>query len=289
MPSTPEVFQLKRSSNVLYDNKRFAEAAVSISHANEADLRARLPTMPMDAYIDSIPQSLLLLDTVYSKFFLLTTDQSTDRFPITVLKPDRLVRQLIWFLTRELDPGGNTKRKAADWKLVGPRLRNLLRVVHSISPMIKRQLKLEKSEIEKALEGLGLHGLVNFGDRNLIEIGEAVKHELCDHYHRIKALCQQVEKLLQNDCCSVNGGGTGGKDGASFTYSINDPKGPIPSQSSHQRLMNLRLSEIKNRLQRNEYVSHFFEVFEQFFENCNIQKNFQFLSEVHNIHKNFSR
>lgn len=240
-----DVFLVKRSSNVLYDNKRFAELALTVSRADEEELLRQLQSsnFNVDSFIDCIPQSLLLLDTIYSKFFLFAGER--EQFPAQTLRADRLVRQLIWFLAKELDPGCGNGRKTAEWswKLVAPRLRNLLRVVDCVSPELRRRLSAEKVEISRALEGLGLHGLVNFGDRNLIEIGEAVKQELSDHYHRVKAFAVQVCKLLQSEL-------------SASTYSINDLRGPVPSQSSHQRLMNFRLSEIKIRLARNERVSN---------------------------------
>lgn len=125
-----------------------------------------------------------------------------------------------------------------DWKLMKPRIKNLLRIIFAYHPQMLANLKDEQKQLFSSLESLGLHGMINFGDRALIDVREAVRQELLDHQYRVKAYCQNAEKVIQ----------TYAKEEAMHcVYSLNGFQGPAPTISSHQRLMSLRLSEIKSK------------------------------------------
>lgn len=237
---------LQKKQCTLYEQRKLADALLYFTRITIDDLRQHLQnTKPIDSYIDSIPYSLLLLETIYSKFYLYDKHD----FPINILKPEKLLRQLIFYFAKESDNVKQQSQKVIsncmlDWKTVEPRAKNLLRTICDCCPSILNVLKAEKRRLDASLEGLGLHGLVNFGDRTLIEITEAIKQELSDHQHRVKVFFQKVEKTAQKLP----------KTETHCLYSINGHRGPIPTKSSHQRLMNLRLSDIKCRLQRNEHL-----------------------------------
>lgn len=239
---------LQKKQCTLYEQRKLADTLMYFTRITIDELRQHLQNKSIDGYIDSIPYSLLLLETIYSKFYLYDKHE----FPTSILKPERLLRQLVVYFAKEC---GDVKKQSPkigsastgvllDFKTVKPRAKNLMRTICDCCPSVLNSFKSEKHRLDAALEGLGLHGLVNFGDRTLIDVTEAVKQELADHQHRIKAFLQKVEKIVQKLP----------KEQIHCLYSINGFRGPVPSKSSHQRLMNLKVSDIKCRLQRNEHL-----------------------------------
>lgn len=145
-------------------------------------------------------------------------------------------------------------------------MRTLLRMVDAVAPLATLALQRDRDKLLGAIEGLGLHGLVNCGQNKLIEVTDAVRMELATHIGQLKLTAGAMDKALARDPKAGppllplphmgllrRGWVLVGKDHLTlFLYSINGMgKTPAPSQSSHQRLMKLRVSDVRLRLQRN--------------------------------------
>lgn len=68
-------------------------------NSNNDEIKQHLKLNPVEVLINSLPHSLIVLDTIYSRFSICSSEQ----FPSSLLKPDKLVRQLVWWFTKDSD------------------------------------------------------------------------------------------------------------------------------------------------------------------------------------------
>lgn len=78
---------------ILYENLQYREAANFINRLNYSTFRAILNELPIDVFVESIPNSLPILEALYSKVFLSTTDGLTVSFKF--LHPENVIMQMI--------------------------------------------------------------------------------------------------------------------------------------------------------------------------------------------------
>lgn len=201
---------------LLYENAQYREAANFVNRLSHGTFKAILPQLPIDVFIEAMPHSVSILEALYAKVFL-----SSD-CGVKILRPEGVLMQLV-----KLFSGGSADRWLAS-------SRKLLKVIVLSEPKLKKALQLRRRALDKAVEGLGQHGLVGTSDETLTNLHDALKVEfqrLADTY---KTALQKLEELSLS----------GRRDGVS--------KGPAPVQASHQRQLSLRQSDIQERLIKNK-------------------------------------
>jgi len=99
-------------------------------------------------------------------------------------------------------------------------------------------LQQRRRALDKALEGLGQHGLVGTSDETLTNLHDALKVEFTRVVEAYRGALLKMEQLSL--------AGQAGSGGVGVT------KGPAPVQASHQRQLALRQTEIQERLIKNK-------------------------------------
>ena len=105
-------------------------------------------------------------------------------------------------------------------------------------PSLKKQLYSKKRALDRAIEGMGHHGLVGTSDDTLMNLHEALKLEFERVIQQYKTAVHKLEDLAL------------AKNKEPVTRSLS--QGPAPTNSSHQRLLSLRQDEIQERLIKNK-------------------------------------
>lgn len=200
---------------LLYENAQYREAANFINRLSHGTFKTILGQLPIDLFIEAMPHSVSILEALYAKVFL-----SSD-CGIKVLRPDCVLMQLVKLFAG----AGNAERWLGS-------ARKLLKVIVLSEPKLKKALQVKRRSLDKAVEGLGQHGLVGTTDESLTNLHDALKVEFQRLVDTYKTALQKLEELSLS----------GKKDG----------KANAPVQASHQRQLSLRQSDIQERLIKNK-------------------------------------
>ena len=217
---------------MLFENHKYEHCAILINRLSHVTLKTIIPELPMDILIDAIPQSLIILECVYSKLFI----QDSENFPVEHVHPHLVVHSLVRLLGKTEDP-------STIWQInheqIQPLCKNLLRIIAYIDPKLTRTLQKQKYALIISLEGLARHGLVDTSEQNLINLHDALKIEFDKMVHQYRNALQRLEEL-----CLANR--------SPRSSSVNE--GPAPTSASHQRLMQMRETEIQDRIIKNKLL-----------------------------------
>ncbi|KAK0396336.1 hypothetical protein QR680_001676 [Steinernema hermaphroditum] len=231
----------------LIDSNSIHHLIYQIRNIESDDLGTFLKLIPpLSELTKTLPQSLPLLDLIYSKCEKLKRESGVE-FPALELCCAQLVQQVLWWLAFHHE---SNKPSASQTKIfsqhndqvsstlafpfnatVRAHLRSIFGVIGRECPSILEDAVQDKVLLEDCLESLGCHGLVNCST-GLIRIFDAVALELLRHQERVKASQQKLKELQK-------------------MKSVNEE---VPSKSSHQRQMSLTLSEVFDRLKQNESI-----------------------------------
>lgn len=203
---------------LLYENAQYREAANFINRLSHSTFKAILNQLPIDVFVEAMPHSVSILEALYAKVFL-----SSD-CAVKLLRPEGVLMQLVKLFT-----GNNTS--AERW--LGS-TRKLLKVIVLSEPKLRKALQLRRRSLDKAVEGLGQHGLVGTSDETLTNLHDALKVEFQRLVDTYKSALQKLEEMSLS----------GRRDGVN--------KGPAPVQASHQRQLSLRQADIQERLIKNK-------------------------------------
>ena len=234
---------------MLSDNKQYRESANFINRLSGSTFGVIVHDLPVDLFIESMPQSLPIIESLYAKVFL--SDGSLTRNSIQFLRPDSVVMQMVKYFAQQdgihppspasaasaSSPGANVWR----WDYCGPFMsscKKLLRVIVLSDPKIRKGLHQKRRALDKAIEGLGQHGLVGTSDENLMNLHDALQVEFRRVVQSYKIALSKLEEL---DLAHK-------KSAVGRTVS----SGPAPISASHQRLLSLKQSEIQERLIKNK-------------------------------------
>lgn len=204
---------------LLYENAQYREAANFINRLSHSTFKAILSQLPIDVFIEAMPHSVSILEALYAKVFL-----SSD-CGVKLLRPEAVLMQLVKTFT-----GNNSAER---W--LGS-TRKLLKVIVLSEPKLRKAIQLRRRSLDKAVEGLGQHGLVGTSDETLTNLHDALKVEFQRLVDTYKTALQKLEELSLS--------GSGKRDGVN--------KGPAPVQASHQRQLSLRQADIQERLIKNK-------------------------------------
>ncbi len=211
-------FAIKRIL-ILYENAQYREAANFINRLSHGTFKAILGQLPIDVFIEAMPHSVSILEALYGKVFL-----SSD-LCVKMLKPDTVLMRLVRLYS------GNTG--CVDRWLASTQ--KLLKVIVLSEPKLRKSLLVRRRALDKAVEGLGQHGLVGTGEETLTNLHDALKVEFQKLIDMYKTAVQKLDDLSLS---SRN------KDGVN--------KGPAPVQASHQRQLSLKQKDIQERLIKNK-------------------------------------
>ncbi|XP_077501898.1 uncharacterized protein LOC144112935 [Amblyomma americanum] len=229
---------------LLCERQQHREAAALLSRLAPAAFRALLAELPVELLLDQLPGSLPPLEALYARAAFL------EEPALQALKPDALLLQLVRLFALQHD----ADREGAPWLGPPPMVascKKLLKAVLKADPRARQQLRSRKQALDRALEGLGQHGLVTPAGGSAASAGEAPL------LHLGEALRGQLEALLSR--CKA--GALRLSSGAEARVSLS--RGPAPSTASHQRQLSLRRVQVQERLIRNKTLLDALEPAEQ--------------------------
>lgn len=233
---------------LLCERQQHREAAALLSRLAPAAFRALVAELPVEVLLEQLPASLPPLEALYARAAFLEEPATA----LQALKPDALVLQMVRLFAQQHDAD---RDGAAPW--LGPpqmitSCKKLLKMILQADPRARQQLRGRKQALDRALEGLGQHGLVTAAGGSAETAGEAPL------LHLGEALRGQLESLLSR--CKVGALRlSAGPEAA--RVSLN--RGPAPSTASHQRQLSLRRVQVQERLIRNKTLLDALEPAEQ--------------------------
>ncbi|XP_034193658.2 uncharacterized protein LOC117610413 isoform X1 [Osmia lignaria lignaria] len=207
----------------LYEGRQYREAASFLMKLPQYTLKATLPDIPVDLLIETLPHSLSLLEALYSRLVELNVNDAK------ILR----VEQVLWRVVHLISTSQDHFRLRI-WS-------KLLVSLARLAPNARNTLVTRKRSLERAVEGLGKHGLVpscqvnnpeNGTGSNLLPLPVAMKEELENRIEAYKLAVHKVE---------------------SFGKHARTHKADQGVQAaSHQRQLSLKYSEIQQRLIDNQ-------------------------------------
>ncbi|XP_049859153.1 uncharacterized protein LOC126353934 [Schistocerca gregaria] len=209
---------------LLYENSQFREAANFINRLSHSTFKVILTELPIDLFVESMPHSLSILEALYAKVFL---SDGLD-FSVRLLRPEAVILQM----ARVFSDGDPPAGPGAASPLVCS-CKKLLKVIVLSEPKLRKALQQRRRALDKAIEGLGQHGLVGTSDETLTNLHDALKVEFQRMVETYKGALQKLDELSL-------------ADGAAVT------RGPAPVQASHQRQLALRPQDVQDRLIKNK-------------------------------------
>ncbi|CAN8024087.1 unnamed protein product [Ixodes persulcatus] len=111
---------------------------------------------------------------------------------------------------------------------------------------MRHQLSGRKKALERALEGLGQHGLVGASGGVLVHLHDALRAELDLLLHQLKVSAQKLDALAAQ-----------GPQRVSLSH------GPAPTTASHQRQLSMRQGQVQERLIKNKTLLNALEPVDQ--------------------------
>ena len=269
---------------LLYKKGDHREAAGFIRRLSYATFRQLVEDLPMEGFVEAMPQSLPILEAVYGKLFL--GGNSNRQFSANVVSnltnkysPENVVWQIVKFFASQEEPNSGhsvttltTKpnKNSARWEMCGPWVstcKRLLSVLLSADPRIKRIVSERRKALTKAIEGLGQHGLIGTSDESLLHLHDALRIQFdlvsksyADALNKLEQLCllsndkpaskAQINSLIHNlnDKLGIGQKSSSPSGQSSSSQLLKSP----PVAQSHQRQLSLKAHEIQERLIKNK-------------------------------------
>ncbi|XP_043514242.1 uncharacterized protein LOC122530909 [Frieseomelitta varia] len=203
----------------LYEGRQYREAAAFLVKLPRYTLKATLPDIPLDLLIETLPHSLSLLEALYTRLLELNVNDAK------VLRMEHVLWKVVHLISISQD-----HFRLRIWC-------KLLASLDKLAPNARGMLAARKRALERAVEGLGKHGLVasnmeNGGASNLLPLPVALREQL---ENRIEAYKLAVHKI------------------ESFGKHARTHRADQGVQAaSHQRQLSLKYSEIQQRLIDNQ-------------------------------------
>ncbi|XP_077292427.1 uncharacterized protein LOC143915593 [Arctopsyche grandis] len=191
---------------ILSEGRQFREAAALLQRLGPSVLQGVASELPIDLLAESLPHSAHLLETLFNRL------SNVEVVPRPDVQPELVAWRLVRLFSRQQDPGlrqrcGGLAHSLSHWH---PPLRDLL--------MARRR------ELDKAVQGLGTHGLTADSTGELISLHVALKNELQRHIDAYKTAVHKLDELSN--------------------VTLNQD----PASSSHQRLLATTRGDIQKRL-----------------------------------------
>ncbi|KAK9298394.1 hypothetical protein QLX08_008293 [Tetragonisca angustula] len=203
----------------LYEGRQYREAAAFLVRLPRYTLKATLPDIPVDLLIETLPHSLSMLEALYTRLLELNVNDAN------VVR----MEHVLWKVVHLISIGQDHFRLRIWCKLLAS--------LDKLAPNARGMLVARRRALERAVEGLGKHGLVasnfeNGGASNLLPLPVALREQL---ENRIEAYKLAVHKI------------------ESFGKHARTHRADQGVQAaSHQRQLSLKYSEIQQRLIDNQ-------------------------------------
>ncbi|XP_012222782.1 uncharacterized protein [Linepithema humile] len=207
----------------LYEGRQYREAAGFLMKLPHYTLKTALPDIPVDLLIETLPHSLVLLEALYSRLVELNVSDTK------ILRIEQVLWRIVHLISTSQDH-------------FQPRIWcKLLVSLNRLSPSTKSTLISRRRALERAVEGLGKHGLVsssqtnsteNSMTSNLVPLPVALKEDLETRTEAYKLALHKIENFGKH-------AGTHKADQG-------------VQAASHQRQLSLKYSEIQQRLIDNQ-------------------------------------
>lgn len=225
---------------LLYDKNEHRECAAFIRRVPQSTYRQLVAELPIDLFLESMPQSMPILEAIYAKVHLASADG-------TLTMKGRLGEQflpesVVWHVVRFF-ACLNASKDASKLEMCGPWVstcKRLLSVLLSAEPRIKRMVADRRKALTRAIEGLGQHGLVGTSDESLMNLHDALRLQFAIVQ---KGYLDAMHKL----------------DAMSLAHKSSKSHKEPPIAQSHQRQLSLRLEEIQERLIKNKSLLNVIE------------------------------
>lgn len=171
----------------MYEGRQYREAAAFLAKLPHYTLKATLPDIPVDLLIETLPHSLSLLEALYSRLLELSVNDAK------MLR----VEQVLWRIVHLISLSQDHFRSRV-WS-------KLLVSLNGLAPNAGRMLAARKRALERAVEGLGKHGLValschstnleNGAASNLVPLPFALKEQLENRIEAYKLAVHKIESF----------------------------------------------------------------------------------------------
>ncbi|KAL3863113.1 hypothetical protein ACJMK2_004887 [Sinanodonta woodiana] len=238
LAEVPPSFTLRKVAQ-LFETKKYGECATLIRRLNCVALDAILHEVPVDVLLDSLPHSLVILESLYVKLYEET--DAPGNFPREELKMDEFLRKLVAFFAKDSTTEDSNDKTSNS---IYPCCRNILRVVFWIEPSIQKHIRQRKQALDKCVSRLGRHGLVTSSSGKLMNLHDSLKVEFEKVVGQYKSALQTLAEL---DLTTKH------PTSSSVTF------GPAPTTASHQRLMQVTRTDIQSRIIKNRTVFNIVE------------------------------
>ncbi|XP_026682324.1 uncharacterized protein LOC113469083, partial [Diaphorina citri] len=182
-------FALKRIL-LLYENLQYREVANFINRLSHNTFKIIINQLPIDLFIDQIPNSLNILEALYGKIFL-----SSHFNGIKLLKPENVLLQIVRIFV-------NTSNNINIETYIGS-IRKLIKVIVLSEPKLRKTLQLRKRILDKSVEGLGQHGLVGTSDETLTNLHDKTSLIDVERLIKNKMLLNVIEPVLENKSMAI--------------------------------------------------------------------------------------
>lgn len=124
-----------------------------------------------------------------------------------------------------------------------------IQVILITDSSLRKQLLVKKALLDRAVEGMGHHGLVGTSNDALMNLHEALKLEFERVITQYRGAIAKIDELNLTKSVDKTVVGAVVSNGGPVTRSLS--QGPAPTFSSHQRLLSLKQEEIQERLNKN--------------------------------------
>lgn len=220
----------------LFQRGDHREAAAFLKRISMATFRQLVTQLPTDVFVDCLPQSLPLLEALYSKLFLSGPGKKLSS--ALAVSPETVVWQLVKFFARQEDQG--LASREGRWELCGPFINTCKRLLSSLitaEPKLIRTVADRKKLLTKVIEGLGQHGMVGSADQSLINLHDGLRQEFLMVREQYQTAIDKLEHLAlsSKEPLTNNSGGA-----------------RAPVLISHQRQLSLSVSQVQERLIKNK-------------------------------------
>lgn len=231
LASSPSTVMILHKIKLLFESNKFDDCALMIKRLSSSVLEAILSELPIVDFIDAIPQSLVILDALCSKASILGPS-----CPLaTHLRPKLLVTYIVRWVSGLKDGperNGAPQKSFDHYRSV---LRRLFTILTLIQPNLKDELLARQATLEKCQQGLSQHGPVSspLDPTKMTTIHDALKNACIQTIQSMKTVLHKLDDI-----------------GPSHTNRIRVPvqRDSVPATASHQRLVQVTLKEVENRL-----------------------------------------
>nr|XP_039272438.1 uncharacterized protein LOC120346698 [Styela clava] len=241
-----------RKIAMLYEKDDKQEAINIISHLSIDTLLDIYKDFPLDIFMDSIPQSLGILDCILTRLFL----HNAEKFPKSDFELDVLVMHIVKLYSRHQSAD---LPKLRNWESTQKYCSNILKIMGFVDgSSILKMLRHRRRCLHRAIESLGKHGLVE------VEITPSSEEKIIKKLLSLPdALGVELERMIINSKTALHKLSLPirGESDAQFSSRSSTIKSKsqlssstAPSQCNHQRMIGLTSTHIQERLYQNKML-----------------------------------